>query len=208
MDIDDHTTPTPGDYPVDETTTQGGFPDDTPSTPIRGRNQSIPQPQEQDFHREKAPERPQASERLEQSTQAAQRPAKKSSHELIAELWRRLEQKDEEMLELRQAQMTANTSFTDSRLADQLSKLFEQKDSQSMLDREEQRLRQLAQTYWRETKKLHGRDNYSDWRKGILFDADNLGARDILLQLDTVPKATSLNRSDLTLPNSYCINGY
>ncbi|OJJ80124.1 uncharacterized protein ASPGLDRAFT_52045 [Aspergillus glaucus CBS 516.65] len=148
MDIDDHTMPTPGDYPVDEMTTQGGFPDDTPSTLIQGGDQSSPQPQEQDFHQAKALERPQVSERPEQSTQAAQRPAKKSSHDLIAELWRRLEQKDEEMSELCQAQMNANTSSTDSRLADQLSKLFEQKDSQSMLDREEQRLRQLAQTYW------------------------------------------------------------
>ncbi|OJJ88958.1 uncharacterized protein ASPGLDRAFT_40852 [Aspergillus glaucus CBS 516.65] len=124
MDIDDHTTPTPGG------------------------NQSSPQPQEQDFQRAKALERAQTSERPEQSTQTAQQPAKKSSHDLIVELWRRLEQKDEEMSELCQAQMNANTSSTDFRLADQLSKLFEQKDSQSMLDREEQHLRQLAQTYW------------------------------------------------------------
>lgn len=124
MDIDEqHNTPTPGDYPVDETNTRGELPDDIPSTPIRGGDQSSPQPQEQDFQRAKAPERPQASEEPEQSTQG-RRPAKKSSHDLIAELWRRLEQKDEEMLELRQAQMNANTSSIDSHLVDQLSKLF------------------------------------------------------------------------------------
>lgn len=98
------------------------------------------------------------------------------------------------MAELRQAQMNANSSTMDSRLVDQLSKLFERSDDQSTLDREERRLTQLAKTHWRDTKKLHGRDNYSDWRKGILLDAGYLDARDILLQPDTVLKATSLQR--------------
>ena len=192
MDIDDQTAPTPGEFPIGEDT-QGERSEELPSTPIRRGDQSSPQPQEQDFQRAKAPERPQASERREQFTQE-RRPAKRSSHELIAELWRRLEQKDEEMLELRKAQMNATTSSIDSRLVDQLSRLFERSDGQSALEREERRLMQLAQTHWRDTKKLHGRDNYSDWRKGILLDADYLDARDILLQPDTVPKTTSLQR--------------
>lgn len=43
MDIDEqHNTPTPGDYPVDETNTQGELPDDIPSTPIRGGTNRVP----------------------------------------------------------------------------------------------------------------------------------------------------------------------
>lgn len=195
MDIDNQTAPTEGEFPIEEDT-QGEYSGEPPTTPIQGGEQSSPQPQEQDFQRAKAPERPQASERREQFMQE-RRPAKKSSHELIAELWRRLEQKDEEMLELRKAQINATTSSIDSRLVDQLSRLFERSDGQSMLEREERRLTQLAQTHWRDTKKLHGRDNYSDWRKGILLDADYLDARDILLRPDSVPKETSLQRTRL-----------
>ncbi|ODM16173.1 hypothetical protein SI65_08607 [Aspergillus cristatus] len=73
---------------------------------------------------------------------------------------------------LRRARQPKRTpSGGDSQLIERLSELFERSDS---------------------------RDNYSEWRKNLLFDADYIGARDVLLRPNDVPKGTSLQSAHYT----------
>ncbi|ODM17047.1 hypothetical protein SI65_05760 [Aspergillus cristatus] len=98
----------------------------------------------------------------------------------------------EEVEALRQARQPKHMPGGDNQLIEQLARLFERSDGQSAIDREEKRLHQLAKTHWRETRRLQGRENYSEWRKNLLIDADYIGARDVLLHPDRVSKDTPL----------------
>lgn len=81
----------------------------------------------------------------------------------------------------------------DNQLVEQLSKLFAQSGGQSTVDREEKKFHQLAKTHWRDTKRLHGRENDAEWKKDLI-DADYINARDVLLLPKEVPRETHCNQ--------------
>lgn len=198
MDIDDQTHVNPADYPVPNT------------PPGQGGDQPQPQPQELAYMNAKGAAQPADT----QSEHHTRRSETADDRDEIIRILR------DEVDTLRRARQPKRTSSGgDSQLIERLSELFERSDSRSAIEHEEKkiqleeqriqrekqeireeerRLHELAKTHWRDTRRLQGRDNYSEWRKNLLFDADYIGARDVLLHPNDIPKHTSLQLAHYT----------
>lgn len=185
MDVDDQTHVNPADYPIPNT------------PPGQGWDQPQPQPQELAYMSAKGAAQP-------ADTQSEHQTSRSESADDRDEIIHVLRDEIDTLRRARQPKRTS--SGGDSQLMERLSELFERSDSRSAFEHEqrriqqekqevreeERRLHELAKTHWRDTRRLQGRDNYSEWRKNLLFDADYIGARDVLLHPNNVPKGTSL----------------
>ncbi|OJJ78643.1 uncharacterized protein ASPGLDRAFT_53408 [Aspergillus glaucus CBS 516.65] len=157
MDIDDQTHVNPADYPVPNTPPHQG----------RDQPQLQPQPQELAYMSAKGAAQPADT----QSEHQTRRSETADDRDEIIRVLR------DEVNTLRRARQPKRTSSGgDSQLMERLSELFERSDSRSAFEHEqrriqqekqevreeEKRLHELAKTHWRDTRRLQGRDNYSE----------------------------------------------